>query len=727
MLEEIIIENLGVIKKAEIRPHAGLTVITGETGTGKSMVLNALGMLLGKRANQSLIHNGEKIAKVQGCWNILGDEKIANKVDSFGGEIEDDELIIARSINDEGKSKATLAGSRVTSSKLAEVGERLVNIHGQSDQIKLKNPVAQLRTIDRFINKIEKNETKEDFITFEKLMQKLSVSYEIWKEAHENLKDAKDNSEARKHQISFMRSFIEEFEKISPEKQEISELETEINVLSHIADIYHFASSALFTISPESDSEMPKISEQLSNINSLIDSIAQFDKSEKVEQMSALAENIYGGLNELENMLEGYVNDTDAASIEELHDKEDRLVSLKQLVKRYSSSDFFSETDEALDNVISQYESSAKNLAEIELLNRPLSELEEDMREAFEKLVQDAQKVTQRRMGAAEKLGQLVNVELEALAMGGMKFSADITSDFGESKITKKGADEVSFNILAPGSIQASPIAKTASGGELSRIMLALEVVIADPSETATFVFDEVDSGVGGATAIEIGKRLAKLSREAQVILVTHLPQIAVLGDKHLKVVKNVSADNVITTVETLDYDMQVSEIARMLSGMEESESGREHARELLAYSQEYKESIGIEVSEDVYDSSKLEEPTIIEKHDDSPKDEEEALEDYYTLKNFNVKVTPVVIGMANEEDALMLIGEDGKMHSTATNCYRFHVHPDDGNIIISNEGEFEGLAEELLDLGIISEIVQKVGYGNKPDSAAYEIKMKSK
>jgi DNA repair protein RecN (Recombination protein N) len=316
------------------------------------------------------------------------------------------------------------------------------------------------------------------------------------------------------------------------------------------------------------------VTDQLRNFVRSLSLIAEYDT--ELQEIHDKAEGLSDDLEEVVSLLEGFINGLDEESIEQLYTAQEKQIAIKSLVKKYGNS---------LNEVIEQRDAADAELEELESYNQPIEELEEELAEIFKEVISSAQEVTLLREKAALKMEKAVNKELRGLSMSGSMLKIQIT----KVKPSSTGQDEVELMLLAKGSNTPNPIAKSASGGELSRIMLALEVVLADPKNTGTFIFDEVDSGVGGETAIEIGKRLALLAKEAQVIVVTHLPQVAAYGDNHLKVLKTVTDDCTETNVQQLSEKARVAEITRMLSGMSDSETGKAHAAELIAHAKDFK------------------------------------------------------------------------------------------------------------------------------------------
>lgn len=561
MLEEINISNLGIIKSATLPLTSGLNVITGETGAGKTMVLSALNLLLGKRGSNKMIYKDAPVLSVEGCWN-LENSTHRSEIEDTGAVIEDDQLYINRTIKDDGKSRSVVGGKTTPASVLANIGGKLVNIHGQSDQIRLRNTNAQREALDKYAGE----ELSEALAEFVKVFRE-------WKAQKAYIEDVTKNASQRKREISSIKTFITDFDNVAPTEDQDVELAKQIAALSNIDAIRISSNEALEALVPTND-EMSSVSEQVSNFVRSISKIASYDT--ELESIHEKAEALSADLEELTDSLESFISGLDEESIEQLYLAQEQEIAIKNLVRKYGSN---------LQEVIEQRDKAEAELEELESYNQPLEELNAALETAHEKMTEAAQRVTDLRTVAARKMEQAVNDELKGLSMSGSKLLIQIS----ETSPSTTGQDEIELMLLANGSATPNPIAKSASGGELSRIMLALEVVLADPKSTGTFIFDEVDSGVGGETAIEIGKRLALLAKEAQVIVVTHLPQVAAYGSNHLKVLKTVTEGTTETTVQQLSETERIAEITRMLSGMSDSETGKAHAAELLAHAESFK------------------------------------------------------------------------------------------------------------------------------------------
>lgn len=554
MLEEISIKDLGVIQSATLPFTKGLTVITGETGAGKTMVLTALSLLLGKRSDSNMVRNGCAFTSVEGCWNVAG-LSVLPKIEEAGGVVEDGMLYMNRTVQSDGKSRAVVGGKTTPATILSEIGEGLVNIHGQSDQIRLKSVSAQREALDTFAG---------SELSVLKVYQSL---YERWRYLDNQIKDIKNNMAARERELEELTFAVKEISKANPEPKEDERLRNDIDRLSNLEVLKDAAMISMSLIATE-DYNSIDITSAINNVAKSLSDVAAFD--EEMSKLAELAESIKINVDELSSGVSSYIDNIDVDGLTSLNEAQERLATLNSLIRKYGGN---------LDEVIAFWANAESRLEELNPENSDISKLESELEEVYNEMVSTASEVSAARKSAAIKLEAAVNAELAGLAMAGNKLVIQVEES---ESFSSHGKDDIAFLMLTPGASNPRPLNKSASGGELSRIMLSLEVVLADPTVTPTFVFDEVDSGVGGATAIEIGKRLSRLSRDAQVIVVTHLPQVAVFGDNHLRVLKTNSDSFVSTDVSQLDENERVGELTRMLSGMADSDSGQAHARELI-------------------------------------------------------------------------------------------------------------------------------------------------
>lgn len=509
---------------------------------------------MGQRADASAVRHGAPHASVEGCWHVANAGLIA-QIEDTGAVVEDGQVFVNRTVAADGKSRAVLGGKSTPAKVLADIADNLVSIHGQADQLRLRSPEAQRLTLDRFA----KAQLASPMAAYGK-------AYAAWRTLTRQLEDLKVNAVARAREYRELQAFMEEFDELEPEAGEIEALEESIDLLSHMDTLREGVSEALNLLAPDDYESMPAEA-QLRQVAKALASLSEHDA--KLDPLVEQAKEAVTLLDCLTSDLETYRAGLDEDSLEQLYQAQERLTALKAFVKRHRAG---------LDDLLERAEQAAERLKELDPEANSVEALEEAVRESYEALCKQGAKITAARTAAARKLEKAVNKELAGLAMSGAALSVELMP----AKPSSTGLDDIALMLTMPGSPTPRPMAKAASGGELSRIMLALEVVLADPDETPTFIFDEVDAGVGGATAIEIGKRLARLAQDAQVIVVSHLPQVACWATTHLLVSKATVEGANTTTVKRLTEKQRVREITRMLSGLEGSASGAAHAEELL-------------------------------------------------------------------------------------------------------------------------------------------------
>ena len=554
MIEEIFIRDLGVIREARLQFSKGLTVITGETGAGKTMVLSALGLLLGERADTTAIRQGSQETYVEGRWRGLGDSLVVTRVQEAGGVISEDELILNRSVSIEGRSRAAVAGRSVPISLLSEISDMLVVVHGQSDQIRLKSAVAQRQAIDTFGG--------EDL---EVKVGAYRQTFFAWKTAQEKLAAFRGNVASRNVEAAEIRIAVEEFDRIDPQPGELDDVVSKIARLTNTEELRQAVSKAHDALS--SDSDAPEAIGLIGLARRALESVSDHDPilAEQVENLQRLGYELV----DASAALSGYIESLDGGTAQELEALQQRRAELTSLTRRYGT----------YEEVLAYRASASRRLLELDPPAGAEEELISAVKREFNDMDRMAGQITAMRESAASRLQEEVTYELAGLAMPGASLVVSV-ADSGD--YMEYGRDNVSIMLSAYPGAEPRPLGKGASGGELSRIMLAIEVVLAKTQPVPTFIFDEVDAGVGGAAAIEVGKRLAKLAQDTQVIVVTHLAQVAAYADRHLRVLKSMNAEYTATDVVSLVGGDRIEELARMLSGLSDSGSARVHAHELL-------------------------------------------------------------------------------------------------------------------------------------------------
>ena len=556
MIEQIRIRDLGVIADTTLTLGPGFTAITGETGAGKTMVVTALGLLMGERSDAGAVRSGADAARVGGLVRTE-DPQIVELVEDAGGEIEDGDLTLTRTVSSEGRSRASVGGSAAPVGSLAKLADRLFAVHGQSEQLRLRSSAAQREMLDRFGG--------SELLG---LLADYQRAHSERRELEAELAGLSDARDERVREAARLREELEQIEAIDPQPGEEIELKQRIERLSNLEELRGATSAALRAIADDGDD--PFASDASSLVDAALREIERVVSSDT--QLEAVAESLRSlsfQLSDVGRELAGYASNLDQDGPGELAAANERLAALNGLLRLYGE-------DTAA--VVAYGANSAARLGELEGDDERIALLERQLEIAREDELGLAAQLTAVRAAAAAQLGTLVTAELHELALPDAEFVVELQP----TELGKFGADEVRLLLQPhPG---ASPrlLAKGASGGELSRVMLALEVVVAASDPVPTFVFDEVDAGVGGAAAIEIGRRLARLAQSSQVIVVTHLAQVAAFANNHLQVVKDSSGGFTQSSCRLLEGDERLAEMARLLSGLSDSESALARAAELL-------------------------------------------------------------------------------------------------------------------------------------------------
>lgn len=568
-LEEISIRNLGIIEESHLELGKGLNVLTGETGAGKTMILTALNLVLGGKSDSALVRNGSDRLTATASFAI-GDEispEFSKALIENDVAIEESQLIFARSVTSEGKSKALCSGVTVPASALTNLSQYLIEIHGQSANTQLVKASRQRELLDRFGGgKIEAAHAS------------YLALYESYLEGKNKIKAMKSASSERDSQIAELEEFLAGWNALKATRGEYAATVDEISRLSSVEDLRIAASGAFEAASNEDSGALTALGsakrylENAKGRDSKLDAIAE-----------QVAESFYA-LDEASRDLSSYISSLEADP-DRLNALQERRAALNSFLKKWGSA---AEPDAALVELAGKAKSGRESIADLRGGDERISELESELAEVKKNLLASAKALSKERAEAAIKLSEAVSEELKHLSMPHTQLIVDIARpDYSgalkESDFTPYGCDEVSISIKAHATAAKIAIGKGASGGEMSRIMLALEVVIAKTHPVGTYIFDEVDAGVGGKAAIEVGRRLHLLAQSSQVIVVTHLPQVAAWADTHFRVEKRSDGSIVESGVEKLSESQRVEEIARMLAGLEESASALEHASELLA------------------------------------------------------------------------------------------------------------------------------------------------
>ena len=543
MLEELEIHNLGPIRSALIAPAGGMTAITGETGAGKSMLLSAIRLISGGPSDGGRVSVGAQEAWAQGVFEVASSPAAVAAAREAGFEPEDGELFLSRKVPASGRSRSMLSGRSVPRSVLASVAAELVTIHGQADQLRIATTSRQREFLDRYAGD-------------EVALAAYGKSWSALRAMDERLERLNSQESSMRQQADYLRESIERINRVDPQPGEMDELRARRDRIENAAEIAEGVTRALGAL----DASQVVDDVESSSAADLIDHASQALRAIHVEGVfSELADRLDSISTDLSDVVFSLSGEVDnEASMEDLDAINGRIHELDELTRRWGP----------------------------ELSPEKVEQLEAKRAQLLNAAKKAAQAVSKRRRTAAKELASKVTAELDSLAMGTSKLEIRVAE---REQLDATGADDIEFLFTPfPGSPQL-PMGKSASGGELSRLMLALELVAAEKHVVAggtvppmTFIFDEVDAGVGGKAAVELGARLAKLAQSAQVLVVTHLPQVASWADEQYVVAKGETKDgSIATTISQVRGDERVHEIARMLSGSE-SETSLEHAEELL-------------------------------------------------------------------------------------------------------------------------------------------------
>lgn len=564
-LNELTIRNLGVIEEAAIEFAPGLNVLTGETGAGKTMVVTALSLIAGGKTDSDLIRLRCDRLSVAGTFSLP--ERPTTNLESLlsehDPEIEDNSIILTRTITREGKSKASLSGAPTTSSTLATFANELIEIHGQHGALALTKGSRQRDLLDNF-----SGDRALDAIS------KYQVAYENFREIRRRLFDLNKSESSRFSKIQELEQLLKDDAKLQPKIGEFEDLERKIALSENVEELRINLGEVVSTLSAEEIGALVLINRARKALNALS------AKDERFLEQSKRADSAFFDLSDLANesatLLESFGED-----LAPLDDLLTRKAALRNFAKKYGGD---GDLAEQLTRALERAKAAKNEIADLSGGEERVAALKSELNDARKELLKAAKFLSDVRVEAAVRLTTAVNKEIAELAMPNARFACEVSAQDNpkDEDFDATGINEISMKFSAHQNGELLPISKAASGGELSRLMLAIEVVAAGNSPLGTYLFDEVDSGIGGKAALEVGKRLKKLALDSQVIVVTHLPQVAIWADRHLIVNKDSSGSISESSISIATGLARESEIARMLSGVSDSEHAQEHARELL-------------------------------------------------------------------------------------------------------------------------------------------------
>ncbi|MBD8727689.1 MULTISPECIES: DNA repair protein RecN [Frigoribacterium] len=557
MIEEIAIRDLGVIGRATLPLGPGFTAVTGETGAGKTMVVTALGLLLGQRAESGIVRSGSAQAVVDGRWVVPEEGSVVSRVRDAGGDVDDGELFLSRVVSAEGRSRAVVGGRTAPIGVLGDLADHLVVVHGQSEQIRLKSAQAQRAAVDA-----------HGGAPLAEAATSYRSAYDAWQAARAELDEITRDRDARRAEAEALREAIDEIEAVSPVAGELDELDATAERLSNSEDLRLAAGLAHEILSTDAVDGTRDVLSLVEEARRQVERVAPHDAA--LQPIADLLAEVSVQVSESSSRLSSYLGSLDADAAGDLEVVQTRRAEIGSLLRKHGPT---------VDDALRLLDEGSRRLVELDSDDDRLAQLDDEVEQFRAEAETRASVLTDLRRASGADLSSRVSAELRALAMAGAEIVVEVSP---RGELGASGADAVALLLRPHPGSEPRPLGKGASGGELSRVMLALEVVMAGSSEVPTFVFDEVDAGVGGAAAIEIGRRLAALAERAQVIVVTHLAQVAAFATNHLRVVKDASGEVTASSVQQLDGDERVAEMARLLSGLPDSASGLDHARELL-------------------------------------------------------------------------------------------------------------------------------------------------
>ncbi len=577
MLEEMRIRGLGVIEDATLEFAPGLTVVTGETGAGKTMVVSGLALLLGERADAGVVRTGLARASIEGRLRLPTTAPVLQRALDAGAEVDDDgTLIVARTVAAEGRSRAHLGGRSIPVGVLGELADELLALHGQSGQLALLRPGEQRNALDRYAG-----------APVATALDRYREAFTEWRALTADLDDRLRRTRERRQEADLLRHGLEEIAAVDPAPAEDVELDAQARRLANVDALRVAAETAHQALVSDAAGDAVDASALLGAARR---ALSQGEDAELTVLHDRLGE-VASLVSDIATDLASYLGRLDAdpgrlAAVEE------RRAALKTLTRKYA---------EDIDGVLAWAQRSADRLAELDTSDEAIAALTQRRDSARDQTAKLGAELTVARSEAAARFAKAVTAELGGLAMPdaaievlvrhrpGETGGATLIVDGHEVTASPDGLDDIAINLVPHRGAPARPLQRAASGGELSRVMLAVEVVFAGSDPVPTMVFDEVDSGVGGQAAAEVGRRLAVLARDHQVIVVTHLPQVAAYADRHLVVDKDRSGAVTRSGVRAVAENERARELARMLAGLADSELGQAHAEELLATAAEHK------------------------------------------------------------------------------------------------------------------------------------------
>ena len=550
MLNQLSVRNVAVIDKLDINLHDGVSVLTGETRAGKSIIIDSINMILGDRANKELVRYGTDKAVVQAVFDAP--KSVINILEENDIDVEDETVIITRQVTKEGKSAARINGMVVTLNILREISDRLINIHGQHDNQALLTPIRHITFLDAYADNEEYINRYKDILSKKREIEKKISSLEM-------------DEQEKMQRIDLLEYQVKEIKKASLEKDEEDDLREQRDIYTNAEQITKSVNEAYMNLY-----EGDEIQSAYDGISIAVNEISQ------ISDLNPQLKSIYDTLNEIMYSLEDTAHEIkefgETVEFDEqaLNEIEERLDLISRLKRKYGNS---------IEEILEYLKKAESELNDIKLSDERTNELKEELKNITKELKEKGNVLTQRRENAAKVLEENIEKSLHELNMEKSKFKVNIEND---GTFYDNGMDKVEFLISTNPGEPLKPLVKIASGGELSRVMLAIKSILADSDGVDTMIFDEIDTGVSGKAAMSIAKKLAVIAKNKQVICITHLPQLTAMADNHYLIQKNTDGELASTTLKELDEEGRELELARIIDGGEVTELALSHAKQML-------------------------------------------------------------------------------------------------------------------------------------------------
>lgn len=550
MLNQLSVRNVAVIDKLDINLHDGVSVLTGETGAGKSIIIDSINMILGDRANKELVRYGTDKAVVQAVFDAP--KSVINILEENDIYVEDETVIITRQVTKEGKSVARINGMVVTLNILREISDRLINIHGQHDNQALLTPIRHITFLDAYADNEEYINRYKDILSKKREIEKKISSLEM-------------DEQEKMQRIDLLEYQVKEIKKASLEKDEEDDLREQRDIYTNAEQITKSVNEAYMNLYEDDE-----IQSAYDGISIAVNEISQ------ISDLNPQLKSIYDTLNEIMYSLEDTAHEIkefgETVEFDEqaLNEIEERLDLISRLKRKYGNS---------IEEILEYLKKAESELNDIKLSDERTNELKEELKNITKELKEKGNVLTQRRENAAKVLEENIEKSLHELNMEKSKFKVNIEND---GTFYDNGMDKVEFLISTNPGEPLKPLVKIASGGELSRVMLAIKSILADSDGVDTMIFDEIDTGVSGKAAMSIAKKLAVIAKNKQVICITHLPQLTAMADNHYLIQKNTDGELASTTLKELDEEGRELELARIIDGGEVTELALSHAKQML-------------------------------------------------------------------------------------------------------------------------------------------------